>query len=196
LGKIESTIKSEIERLAKHEVKVVFRPLRKEVWGIRLKLSNLLKAFAPMNRLAKEISESKAKEPKLAASPEEVKASRFTPERIRGLREKLGISQRELGVLVGATIGAVLSWEKGKFKPRGEKKAALVALRKGKKRDVKKMLAEMAEEKGKGEKNKDPKAHPHRGRDARVARAQGGKNREGTGQAGEGGKGKRENKKR
>jgi DNA-binding transcriptional regulator YiaG len=201
LGKIESTIKSEIERLAKHEVKVVFRPLRKEVWGIRLKLSNLLKAFAPMNRLAKEVMESKAKEPKLAASPEEVKASRFTPERIRRLRDKLGISQRELGVLVGATIGAVLSWEKGKFKPRGEKKAALVALRKGKKRDVKKMLAEMAGEKGKGKKNKGRKAHPHRGRDERVARTQGGKNREGKGQAGEGGKGKigkrkKENQKR
>jgi DNA-binding transcriptional regulator YiaG len=168
MGKIESTIKAEIQRLAKHEVKVVFRPLRKEVWEIRLKLSNLLKAFTPMNRLAKEISESKAKEPKLAASPEEVKASRFTPERIRGLRKKLGISQRELGVLVGATIGAVLSWEKGKFKPQGEKKAALVALRKVRNRDVKKMLAE-----NEGEKNKDRKAHPHRGRDARVARAQG-----------------------
>ncbi len=153
MGKIESTIKSEIERLAKHEVKTVFRPLRKEVWGIKLKLSNLLKAFAPMNRLAKEIMESKAKEPKLAASPEEVKASRFSPERIRHLRVKLGMSQRELGMLVGASLGAVASWEKGKFKPQGEKKAALVALRKVRKRDVKKMLGEKE-----GEKNKDRKA--------------------------------------
>lgn len=152
MGKIESTIKSEILRLAKHEVKTVFRPLRKEVWGMRLKLSNLLKAFVPMNRLAKEISESKAKEPKLAASPEEVKASRFTPERIRRLREKLGISQRELGVLVGASTGAVLSWEKGKFKAQGEKKAALVALKKIRKRDVKKILKEKGESKGGAEK--------------------------------------------
>ncbi len=173
MGKIESTIKSEIERLAKHEVRTVFRPLRKEVWGIRLKLSNLLKAFAPMNRLAKEISESKAIEPQLGASPEEVKASRFTPERIRHLREKLGISQRELGVLVGATTGAVLSWEKGKFKPQGEKKAALVALRKVRKRDVKKMLAEKE-----GEKNKDNKAQGRRDK------------------KGQGRKGKRENPKK
>ena len=168
MGKIESTIKSEIQRLAKHEVRTVFRPLRKEVWGIRLKLSNLLKAFAPMNRLAKEISESKAKEPKLAASPEEVKASRFTPERIRRLRGKLGISQRELGILVGATIGAVLSWEKGKFKPQGEKKAALVALRKVRKRDVKKMLAEMAGEKekakAKGTRSKGTKTAGEKGK--------------------------------
>ena len=189
MGKIESTIKSEIQRLAKHEVKTVFRPLRKEVWGIRLKLSNLLKEFAPMNRLAKEISKAKSVEPKLAASPEEVKASRFTPERIKRLRNKLGISQRELGILVGATNGAVLSWEKGKFKPQGEKKAALVALRKLKKRDVKKMLAEKEGETK--EKNKDRKARPHRGRDARVARAQGGRDKNGQGR-----KGKRENPKK
>ena len=96
------------------EVRVAFSPLRKEVWGIRVKLSNLLRGFAPLNRWAKEISESR--HAKLAASPEEIKASRFTPEKIRHLREKLGISQRELGVLVGAKTGAVFSWEKGKGK--------------------------------------------------------------------------------
>ena len=74
--------------------------------------------------------------PKLEASPEEVKASRLRPERIAGLRKKLGISQRELGALVGASLGAVASWEKGKFKPQGEKKAALVALKKTRKRDI------------------------------------------------------------
>ena len=151
MGKIESTIKAEIQRLAKHEVRVVFRPLRREVWGIRLKLSNLLKGFAPLNRWVKETAQSKSKDSKLAASPDEVKVSRFTPERIRGLRKKLGLSQRELGVLVGATLGAVASWEKGKFRPRGEKKAALVGLRKVRKRDVKKMLPEKLGEKGRNE---------------------------------------------
>ena len=90
MGEIESTIKSEIQRLAKHEVRTVFRPLRKEVWGIRLKLSNLLKGFAPLNRWVKETAQSKSKESRLAASPEEVKASRLTPERIRGLRKNSG----------------------------------------------------------------------------------------------------------
>jgi len=144
MAKIESIIKSEIQRLAKYEVRSVFLPLRRDVWGMRLKLSNLIKGFTVLDRLAKETAKAKSAEPKLEASPEEVKASRFTPERIRHLRKKLGISQRELGILVGATIGAVASWEKGKFKPRGEKKAALVALRKLRKRDVRKMLTEKA----------------------------------------------------
>jgi len=142
MAKLESIIKSEIQRLAKHEVRSVFLPLRRDVWGLKLKLSNLIKSFTVLDRLAKEASKSKSTEPKLEASQEEVRASRLTPERIAGLRKKLGISQREMGVLTGASLGAVASWEKGKFKPQGEKKAALVALRKLRKRDVKKMLAE------------------------------------------------------
>jgi DNA-binding transcriptional regulator YiaG len=144
MAKLESIIKSEIQRLAKHEVRTVFRPLRKEVWGMKLKLSNLIKGFTVLDRLAKEISKDRSTEPKLEASPDEVKASRITPERIRSLRKKLGISQRELGLLIGVTTWAVLMWEKGKFKPKGEKKIALVALRKLRKRDVKKMLNEKA----------------------------------------------------
>ena len=156
MGKLESIIKSEIQRLAKREVRSTFRPLRKEVWGLRLKLSNLFKNFSILDRLAKEASKGKSTEPKLEASPEEVKASRLTPERISNLRKKLGISQRELGGLVGATIGAVLSWEKGKFRPQGGKKSALVALRKVRKRDVRKMLKERVESKGEA-KRKSPK---------------------------------------
>jgi DNA-binding transcriptional regulator YiaG len=143
LGKLESTIKSEIQRLAKREIRTIFLPLRKEVRAMRLKLFGLSKGILFLNRMTKVLHLEEAK-PKLEATPGEVKASRLTPARITGLRRKLGISQRELGVLVGATTGAVLSWEKGKFKPRGDKKAALVALRKLRRREVRKLLAEKA----------------------------------------------------
>ena len=150
MGKLESTIKSEIQRLAKREVRSTFFPLRREVRGMRLKLSGLSKGINSLNRITKELRLEEAR-PKLEATPEEVKASRLTPDRIRGLRKKLRISMRELGVLTGSSLGAVLSWEKGKFKPRGDKKAALVALRKLRKRDVKKLLAEKAGPKVKAE---------------------------------------------
>ena len=143
MGKLESTIKSEIQRLAKREIRSTFIPLRREVRTIRLKLSSLSKGITSLNRMTKELHLEEVK-PKLEATPEEVKASRLTPERIRGLRKKLGISMRELGILTGTSLGAILSWEKGEFKPRGEKKVALVGLRKLRKRDVKKMIAEKA----------------------------------------------------
>jgi DNA-binding transcriptional regulator YiaG len=145
MAKIEGVIKAEIMRLAKREVRAFFRPLKREVWQMSTKLSTLSKGFASLNRMAKELHLEEKVKPKLEATPEEVKVSRLTPERISRLRKKLGISQRELGILTGSSIGAILAWEKGKFRPRGEKKAALVALRKLKKREVKRLLAEKAE---------------------------------------------------
>ena len=145
MAKLESIIKSEIQRLAKREVRSTFIPLRREVRAMRLRLSTLSKNFSVLDRLA-QIQLQRMPKKGLEATPEEVKASRLTPERIRGLRKKLGISMRELGRLTGSSLSAILSWEKGKFKPRGDKKAALVALRKVRKRDVRKMLAEKAVE--------------------------------------------------
>jgi DNA-binding transcriptional regulator YiaG len=160
MAKIEGVIKAEIIRLAKREVRAFFRPLKREVWQLSTKLSNLSKGFASLNRMAKELHLEEKAKPKLEATPEEIKASRLTPERIQGLRKKLGISQRELGILIGASTGAVFSWEKGKFRPMGEKKAALVALRKLKKREVKKLIVRKAEEWKKSKAGKKPSKKP------------------------------------
>ena len=144
----------------REEVKSAFLPLRREVRAMRLRLSSLSKSFRVLDRLAKEEIIPKAGERfKLEASAEEVKGARITPARIRILRRKLGISQRELGVLTGASMGTVVMWEKGKFKPKADKKGALIALRKLGKRQVKKMLAEKS---GGGEPQKRAPRKPRR----------------------------------
>ncbi len=156
MGKVETIFKKEILRLAKKEVKATFLPLRKEVWAMKLKLSRLSKNFKNLDQLARvQIRENPNKlhwEP----SAEEVKASRLTSGRIRNLRQKLGLSQRELALLTGVSMGAVALWEKGKFAPTEERKAALVGLRKLGKREVKNLLAAKA---GEGKK-RTPKKNP------------------------------------
>jgi len=104
MAKIEGVLKSEIVRLAKREIRSTFIPLRREVRRMRLKLSGLSRGILSLNRMTKELHLEEAK-PKLEATPEEVKASRLTPQRIRGLRKKLGISMRELGILTGSSLG-------------------------------------------------------------------------------------------
>jgi len=143
MGKVENSIKSEILRLAKKQVRGAFLPLKREVWKMRLRLSNLSKNFAFLDRMTREqIRQEESKKLKLEASAEEVKISRFTPARIANLRKRLGLSQRELALLTGVTVGAVGLWEKGKFRPNMNKKAVLVALRKLNKRAVRKILEE------------------------------------------------------
>jgi DNA-binding transcriptional regulator YiaG len=132
---------------------------------MRIKLSTLAKNFSVLNRLAKEQLQKVPKK-ELEATPEEVKAARLTPDRIRRLRKKLAISMRELGILTGSSLSAVVSWESGKFKPKGEKKAVLVALRKVRKREVRKMLAEKAGANGK-EKEEKPEVKSRRKKPAK-----------------------------
>jgi DNA-binding transcriptional regulator YiaG len=91
----------------------------------------------------------KKKKVPLEATSEEVKKSRFSPRLIQSLRRHLGISQKELAILTGVSIGAVHLWESGKFMPKEEekkKKGMMVALRKLGRRDVRKLLEEKAVE--------------------------------------------------
>ena len=160
MGKIESMIKSEIQRLARREIRSTFRPLKREVRSMRLKLSGLMKGFGTLNRITKEQVQRASEQFKLESSPEEIKIARFSPARIRALRLKKGLSQKQLGMLIGVSMGTVVLWEKGKISPKAERKGALIALRKLKKREIRRVLAEMKTSEPK--KGKVKKARPAR----------------------------------
>jgi DNA-binding transcriptional regulator YiaG len=142
VGKIESMIKSEIQRLARREIRSTFLPMKREVRTMRLRLSGLIKGFTTLNRVAKEQVQRASEEFKLEASPEQIKIARFSPARIRALRIKKGLSQKALGMLVGVSLGTIVLWEKGKITPKAERKGALIALRKLGKREIRRVLAE------------------------------------------------------
>ena len=141
MGKLESTIKSEIERLAKREIHKVSVPLKRDVRSLKITIAQLRKAVLPLQRFtAGQQKELAKREVGLEVSPEELKKSRLSPRLIKTLRKKLGITQKELAILAGVTLGAAHQWEIGKFAPKAEKKAALAALRKLGRNEVKKLL--------------------------------------------------------
>ncbi len=141
MGALEATIKSEIVRLAKREVRKISVPLGRDVRSLKSTVSQLRKTVLVLERLTvqqqRELGQRKVP---LEATPEEVKKSRFSPALIRSLRKHLGISQKDLAILAGVTVGAVAMWESGKFKPKDEKKGVIVALRKLGRREVRKLL--------------------------------------------------------
>ena len=142
MGKIEQTIKSEIVRLARKQLRATCVPLAREVRQLKRIVRELRRTVHPLKALGAELEAQRAAElAKLEAAPEEVRAARLSPRLIRKLRQKLGISQSALATLVGVSAGAVAFWEQGRARPREQTKAALVALRKLGKRDVKKLLA-------------------------------------------------------
>ena len=147
MGKLESTIKSEIGRLAKREVRKISVPLGRDVRSMRITVSKLRKTVLALERfMTDQQKDLEKKKVPLEATAEEVKKSRFSPRLIRSLRKHLGISQKELAILTGASIGAVHLWESGKFLPKEKKKGMMVALRKLGRRGVRKLLEEKVTE--------------------------------------------------
>ena len=143
MGKLETTIKLEIERLAKREIHKVSVPLKRDVRSLKNAVSELRKALLPLERFTADRQKELAKrEICLEVSPEELKKSRLSPRLIKTLRKKLRITQKELAILLGVTVGAAHQWEIGKFTPKADKKAALAALRKLGRTEVKKLLAQ------------------------------------------------------
>ncbi len=143
MGKLEATIKAEIVRLTKREMRKVTVPLSRDVRTLKSTVSQLRRGVSTLERFAaRRESELSGERVKLEATPEELQKSRFSPRLIRRLRERLGITQKDLATLAGVTVGAIFQWEKGIFDPRDEKKSVLVALRKMGRREVKKLLEE------------------------------------------------------
>jgi len=165
MGKLETSMKSEIERLAKRELRKVSVPLKRDVRSLKIMVSQLRRAILPLQRFtAGQEKELAKREVKLEVSPEEIKKSRFSPRLVKTLRKKLKISQRELAILVGGSIMAVQNWETGKFSPRAKGKAALAALRRLRRTEVKKLLAQKAPEQPKGRRIKPKKKGRRHGR--------------------------------
>lgn len=96
---------------------------------------------ARMVRRAAKTGKVSAKRPKGRSALKE-KAPSLSPRQIRSLRKKIGISQKELGVLVGVNRATVNLWESGKFKPKEEKAGRLAILARVNKEAARKMLAE------------------------------------------------------
>ena len=143
MGKVEGIIKSEILRLAKREIRKISVPLGRDVRSLKSVVSQIRKTVMALERFAthqqKELSKTKTP---LEVAPEEIKISRFSPRLIRSLRKRLSVTQKELATLCGVTVGAIHQWESGMFKPRGEKKGVIVALRKLGRREVRRLLEE------------------------------------------------------
>jgi DNA-binding transcriptional regulator YiaG len=142
MGKMEQTLKSEITRLAKKQMRATYLPLARDVRNLKRTVSALRKTVVVLARLGAEFQAQQAAErAKLAAAPEEMEVARISPLLIKKLRKRLKITQGELATLVGVSTSAVGSWEYGNAKPEGHNREALVALRKLGKREVQGILA-------------------------------------------------------
>jgi DNA-binding transcriptional regulator YiaG len=144
MGKMEQTLREEITRLSRKEIRAAIDPLRREVRELKRTVRALSRTVEGLEKALK--AARKAQGPptpsSLAADPAEVSRARLSPGLIKKLRRKLGVTQQEFAALLDASPSTVAFWEQGRTRPKPETKARIVALRKLGRRDVKQLLAQ------------------------------------------------------
>lgn len=144
-----NSLKSEIARVARKEIKSDLQALRKTVGSQRSDISALKKQIKQLTALVK----SSQKQTKAQATPEAETAKPDGrkrqppgPATLTAFRAKVGITQAQLAKLLEVSAVSVNQWEAGKTRPRTAQVSKIVEVVKLGKRAVAAKLNEMAEE--------------------------------------------------
>ena len=137
---IASILKDEILRLARKEVRQAVEGLKKASGQYRSDIAALKRQVATLEKQQARLGKAGPK--KVPAEPEGEGDTkfRFSAKRFAAQRQKLGLSAADMGTLIGVSAQTIYHWESGKTRPRQSQLAAIAAVRKLGKRDIKAQL--------------------------------------------------------
>lgn len=137
---IATILKAEISRVARKEVRPVLDAVKKTAAAQRAEIAGLRKRLHELERQltaqARESRHPKAVTPDSRDDVADASGLRFRAAGMAKNRQRLGLSARDFGLLIGVTAQAVNAFESGKSKPVGKQLAAIAALRGAGKLDV------------------------------------------------------------
>lgn len=142
---IATALKQEITRLARKEQKSNTDALKKALATYRSEIAALKRRVADLERGQKRVSKVVAKSrPEADANEGQDINLRFRAAGFAQHRKRLGLSAREMGLLLDASPLSVYKWESGAAKPRAKHLVAIAGIRKMGKREAGKRLEELA----------------------------------------------------
>ncbi len=133
---LASALKHEITRLARKEIKANTDSTRRAVAQFRRDIAELKRTVQKMERRLSALDSAEKKRLGKPVSRKLAEGARFSARWLLAHRQKLGISQKNYAKLVGVSSLTIYNWESERTKPRNEQLAALVAVRKLKKREA------------------------------------------------------------
>ncbi|WP_236610849.1 helix-turn-helix domain-containing protein [Verminephrobacter aporrectodeae] len=134
MNTFSNAFQSEIVRIARRELKPELQAMRKMLSGHRLEIAALkreIKALVSQSKAAQRaVAPSQAEE---AAPPGKPRQVRFKAQAFAEKRAALGITQKDMAKLLGASVLSVYKWESGHVQPRAAQLERIVqVLRMGK----------------------------------------------------------------
>lgn len=125
---IASALKAEIARLARKELRRETAALKKTVASHRSEIAELKRQVKELQKETRR-SSKEPKSPETLSTDDASSAHRFSAKGFASLRQRLGLTAEEVGLLVGASGASVYNWERGKSHPREKHLAAIFSLR-------------------------------------------------------------------
>ena len=131
MANLAQTLKNEISRLARKQVKQEVSALRDAATRYRSDIAELKRQVRDQQRRIAFLESQESKRVKSPKAPKEaVENARFSPKWLRSHREKLGLSAADYAKLVGVSTQTIYLWEREQTKPRKSQLPALVDVRK------------------------------------------------------------------
>jgi len=141
---LASTLKAEISRLARKELRAHLTPAKRAATQHRKDIAMLKRQLRAAERKIAALSRTGVRESDESDEPDELMGTRFSVRSVKAQRRRLKLSAAEFGHLLGVSAQTVYNWEHGKARPAKTQFAALVAARSLGRREVVQRLSAKA----------------------------------------------------
>ena len=129
---IASVLKDEISRLARREIRLEVQGLKKANAAYRSDIAALKKRVKQLEQQARQLAKgTKAPKPVIETEKAERKprASKFSAAAFAAQRQKLGLSAKDMGKLLGVSDQSIRKWETAGVIPQAQQLEAIAAIR-------------------------------------------------------------------
>jgi DNA-binding transcriptional regulator YiaG len=127
---LAATLKEEIRRLARKEIRAQMGTTRKAAASHRREIARLKRVLQSQEKkIARLASHAQASDETTNGKEDAVEGLRFSPRSVRAQRRRLKLSAQEFAKLVGVSAQTIYHWEQGKGRPRAAQFAALTSIR-------------------------------------------------------------------
>jgi len=131
MSNLATTLKEEISRVARKEVRRETLALKKASAAYRSEIAALKRRALELERQLRLLGKRTERSAPTAANDEDSisQGVRFSARSMASQRRRLGLSAAECGLLIGASAQSVYNWEEGRARPRAQHLPAIFALR-------------------------------------------------------------------
>lgn len=140
---IANLLKTEITRLARKEIRVEIASLKKASASYRIEIAALKRRLKEVERALHQTTRSSTSSRAPVPGQDGVfsQKAKFSARGLKAHREKLGLSAKDYGLLVGASGLSIYKWEDEKAVPRAKFLPELATVRRLGKREALKRLS-------------------------------------------------------